>query len=76
MIVSGTAVIQAENPPQVIQILKESVNKQIQLRETINTAVNWFLKSDVTIIISNCVTFNVMHYCMYRLYSVMFNLNK
>lgn len=29
MIVSGTAVIQAENPPQVIKLLKESVNKWI-----------------------------------------------
>lgn len=32
MIVSGTAVIQAENPPQVIQLLKESVNKWINLK--------------------------------------------
>lgn len=40
MIVSGTAVIQAENPPQVIQFLKDSVNKQIQLREIANSVIN------------------------------------
>lgn len=32
MIVSGTAVIQAENPPQVIKLLKESVNAQLNLK--------------------------------------------
>lgn len=32
MIVSGTAVIQAENPPQVIKLLKESVNKWINFK--------------------------------------------
>jgi len=32
MIVSGTAVIQAENPPQVIQFLKESVNKYLNIK--------------------------------------------
>jgi len=35
MIVSGTAVIQAENPPQVIKDLKESVNKYINIRTNI-----------------------------------------
>lgn len=32
MIVSGTAVIQAENQSQVIQFLKESVNKQLNIK--------------------------------------------
>lgn len=32
MIVSGTAVIQAENPPQVIKLLKDSVNKQLNIK--------------------------------------------
>lgn len=32
MIVSGTAVIQAENPPQVIKLLKESVNKHLNIK--------------------------------------------
>lgn len=32
MIVSGTAVIQAKNPPQVIQLLKDSVNKHLNIK--------------------------------------------
>lgn len=32
MIVSGTAVIQAKDPPQVIKLLKDSVNKQLNIK--------------------------------------------
>ncbi|XP_050537721.1 ribulose-phosphate 3-epimerase isoform X2 [Daktulosphaira vitifoliae] len=35
MIVSGTAIIQAENPPQVIKLLRESVNKEINLNASV-----------------------------------------